>query len=120
MTQETISRAELDADQARQEATFTTQVYQLAAGLQDHMHQLRTDVQADIHQLRTDLQDQMNQLRTDLQAEIHQVRTDVQAEINQLRAEIHQFDRRMMGLERRIYLVIALATGLIIGAMQLD
>ena len=50
MTQETISRAELDADQARQEATFTTQVYQLAAGLQDQITQLRTEM----HQMRTE------------------------------------------------------------------
>ena len=87
MAQETISRAELDADQARQETTFVGQVYKLAA---------------------------------DLRAEIHQVQTGLHAEINQLRAEIHQLDRRMMGLERRMFLVAAMATGLIIGAMQLD
>ena len=102
MTQETISRAELDADQARQETTFTAQVYQLAAGLQDQMHQLRTDVQADIHQLR----DEMHQMRADLQSEMHQMQADLQAQIHQL--------------ERRMFLVAAMATGLIIGAMQLD
>ncbi len=62
MAQDAISRAELDADQARQEVSFTEAIYQM---------------------------------RVDLRAEMHQ-------------------------LERRIYLVVALATGLIIGAMQIS
>ena len=32
---------------------------------------------------------------------------------------LHQLDRRMMAMERRIYLLIAAATGLIIGVMQI-
>ena len=62
MTQETISRAELDADRARQDTRVTEPTY----------------------------------------------------------PGREEFHNAMWWVERRIYLVIALATGLIIGAMQLD
>ena len=104
MTQETISRAELDADQARQETTFTAQVYQLAAGLQDEMHQCgpacRPMHHADRPVAGRDAPDAGRPTGRD-------------APPGHLRAEIHQ-------LERRMFLVAAMATGLIIGAMQLD
>ena len=113
MTQETISRAELDADQARQETTFTAQVYQLASELRADIHQIQADLRADMHQIQADLRADMHQMQADLRSEMHKMQAD-------LRAEIHQLDRRMMGLERRMYFVIALATGLVIGAMQLS
>ena len=62
MAQDAITRSELDADQARQDVTFTEAIYQMRDDFRNAMHQL----------------------------------------------------------ERRIYLVVALATGLIIGAMQID
>ena len=62
MAQDAITRAELDADQARQDVTFAEAICRVRADLRNAMHQM----------------------------------------------------------ERRIYLVVALATGLIIGAMQID
>ena len=92
MTQETISRAELDADRARQEATFTAQLHQLAAGLQDQITQLRT--------------------------EMHQMRTELRAEMRQMRTEMHETETHQRAW--RIYVVGAIFTGLIIGAMQIS
>ena len=64
----TITRPELEADQARQETTFTAMIYQM-----------RDD----------------------------------------LRNEIHQLDHRMMAMERRIFVLIVAAAGVIIAVMQL-
>ncbi|MCY3920099.1 MAG: hypothetical protein OXG38_09880 [Chloroflexi bacterium] len=102
MAQDAISRAELDADQARQETTFTGQVYQVATELRNEMHEMQASLRREMHQIQDA---QARQERTSSGA--HGPGTD----------ESEKAWRRM---QQRMLFVAVLATGLIIGAMQIS